>query len=238
MHAGTLGLLSESADDALESWAYTPGEPPALDVRDTQQTLDNRPVQTGYAAARIEVSEREVTIDGTEISTSSVDKREVAHSGWVAEVTGSGIVVAESVAADDETSPFPFDLVASRTASRCLRYSVDVNRLASAWADDDVITGVWMVASEDDTGEGVTLDYGQNAKLSDVDQASIGLGFVRGFQGSETKGVVFRGGYLSAYRDWTASKFIRFVEHEIVPFAFEYDPPDEQVDFDEIFGGA
>lgn len=237
MHAGTLGLLSEPADDALESWARTPDHPPALDVRDTQQTLDDRPVQTGYAAAKVGVSSRGVTVDGTEISTSSVDTVEVAHSGWVAEVTGSGIVVAESVAADDETCPFPFDLFASRTGSRCLRYSIDVNRLASAWADDDVITGVWMVASEDETGEGVTIDYGQNANLSDVDQASIGLGFVRGFQGSETKGVVFRGGYLSAYRDWVASKFVRFVEHEILPFAFEYEPEDEQVDFDEIFGG-
>lgn len=240
VHAGTLGLLEDAAEDSLESWARRPDNPPALDVRKTQETLDDRPVQQGRAAAYVEDTVQDVLIEGTAISRTSDTGRTLAYTGWVAEVTGSGIVVAESIGADDDRSPFPFDLFTARTNRRCRRYSFDIQQLASAWLEDDVLTDVWMIAFEDvdENGSGVSLDYGENAFLEDVDQASIGLGFVRTFEGSETKGVVFEGGYHALYRGWPAEKFVRFVEAELVPFAFEYEPEKQQVDFDEIFGGG
>lgn len=241
MHAGTLGLLENPAGERLESWAQYDGEPPALDVRQTQETLEDiqGPVQTGAAAARVAATTQEVTVTGTDVERTSVDTVEIAYSEWIAEVTISGIVLAASVATDDERSPFPFDLFTAKTGERCNRYAIDVNRLSDEWAADDVLTDVWMVASEEQTvdGDGVSIDYGENAKLENVGEASIGLGFDRTFAGSDTRGVVFEGGYCAAYRDWPAPKFVRFVEHELVPFAYEYEPPDDDQSFlDEVTG--
>lgn len=237
MHAGTLALLDSPADDTLDPWARTEGEVPAFDVQNTQETLADfqGAVQTGAAAARVYVSEPEILVSGTHIERESTETVKTVYSGWTADVTGSGIVLSESVAADDKVSPFPFDMFTARTGRECKRHAIDVDRLSDAWADDDALTAVWMVASEDEFEEGVSIDYGENATLDDVGDATIGLGFKRTFQGSSTRGVVYAGGYVSCYRDWPAPQFVRFVEHEIVPFAREYEPDDEQVDFEEVF---
>lgn len=185
MHAGTLGVLSEPADDPLESWARNDGRPPALDVRQTQDTFDGHPVQTGRAAARVEVSQRDVLIDGASVTTSSVDTVETAYAEWLAEVTRSGVVLASSVAADDGS---------------------------------------------------VSIVYGERAKLADVDSATIGIGFERTFEGSDTRGVVFEGGYVACYRDWPPEKALGFVERELLPYAFEYEPEQDEFDPEEIWG--
>lgn len=243
-HAGTVARLERTSDDRLTSWAYGEQGPPTLVVENTQTTFDEAPVQTGQAAGRVEENVQLVSTgvdgDGPWIDVTHDTKLQMLATDFVADVTGSGLVIASSVGADDETEPFPFDLFGARCGADCPRLAFDIRQLSSAWLDDDVLTGVWMVARESDDGEGTTIDYGESARLRDVDQATIGLGFKRSFQGSGTKGVVFASGYCAAWRDWPASKFVRFVEHELLPFAYEYEPEDAaaQVDFDSFGGGS
>jgi hypothetical protein len=242
MYAGTVARLEEPADEPLSDYIFGEGYPPALVVEDTQATLDDRPVQTGMVAGAVEESVRRVDV-GTDDGEPWIDVRNektntLLASEWVAEVTGSGIVVSQSVGADDEELPFPFNVFSSRCGSECRRMAFDIQQLAKAWRSDNVLADVWMLAAEDEFGD-VSIDYGEQASLSEVDTATIGLGFKREYQGSVDKGIVFRGGYAANYRDIPASVFVRFVQDELLPFAYEYEPKDaaEQVDFDSFGGG-
>lgn len=229
MQAGAIGILDEPASEPLESWTRNGGLP-ALDVRDTQPDLDgNSTVQSGVAGGTVTAPETDVEVaDNGKIITSSHDARETVHTSWVADVTGAGIVVAESVQGGGEF-PFPFDLFYSRVGQPVERVAIDLETIADAWSEDG-LQETWMVGRGDHNG--ASIDYNASAHTSDARRASIGLGFELAWQGQVAKGVLYASGYLAVWEPWTASVFCRFVEEELLPHAYvpedDDDGPGEQ----------
>lgn len=238
-HAGTIGLLDDPADDTLSDWIQHDNHPPALVVDRTQGRLDDGPpVQTGSVAANVETTDRDVFVgtdgDGPYIDVSRTTPVETLVSDWLADVTKSGVVIAESVGADDEQFPFPFDVFSSLTGSRCRRQAVDVESLGRKWHADEVLSDVWMAG--DRVGESVNIRY-HSTQESDAANVSIGLGFERSYEGSVARGIVYESGYVACWRNWSPSKFVRFVVDEILPFCEEFDYEAEQADFEDFGGG-
>lgn len=237
MHAGTLAKLDAPAEEPLESWAKHDDYPPALVVEQTQDSLGGDSVgQAGKAAARIETTGREVDVGkdskGPFIDVERTNPVETFVSDWVADVTGEGIVLAGSVAADDEQFPFPFDLFTARTDQRCRRQAIDVETLGQAWANDGVLSDVWMAG--DKVGDAVNIRY-HNTRESDAQNVSIGLGFERTYEGSVARGIVYAKGYVAIWRDWPVSTFLQFVADELLPYAERFDYEAEQADLSEVF---
>ena len=224
MNAGTIAVLEDSTDAPLDSWARDDGAPPALDVRETQQQIDGTPIQTGMAAGTVESSTDRVRVDGTEVTVESVDGRDTVATEWMADVTGSGLVVAGSTYNTAKEHPFPLDLITHNTGTPCRRVRVDTDALAAAWADDDALRDVWMCAEGDD--EQTVMKYGDAATPSDAGTANTGVGFSAAFGGTVFKGVIYESGYVAVWRDIDAGGFLDFVAQEILPFA-------ETVDTDE-----
>lgn len=237
MHAGTLALLDDPADEPLESWAKHDDFPPVLVVDQTQDSLSGDSVaQTGTVAARVSSTGKDIDVgrdsQGPFIDVQHTDTVETLVTDWVADVTGEGIVVAGSVAADDEQFPFPFDVFTARTDSRCRRQAIDIETLGRTWANDGVLSDVWMAG--DKVGDAVNIRY-HNTRESDAQNVSIGLGFERTYEGSVARGIVYAGGYVAIWRDWTAAKFCQFVADELLPFAERFDYEAEQADLSEVF---
>lgn len=220
MIAGTLARLADPADALLED--YHNGGFRALDVSDTQERLDGRHVQAGMAAGQVETTLQKVHLDGSDIETSQEEVLETVATEWVADVTGTGLLVAESTAAE-EPYPFPFDLFATRTGRDVDLLEIDVPRLHATWAGEDALGDVWMTAAGDD--DRTAIDYHDAA--SSASEPTIGLGFKRPWNGTVERGVVYASGYVAVYSTSTASTFVEFVESELLPFASVYTGEDE-----------
>lgn len=230
MHAGTLGMLDEPADEALKSWRSDMGYP-AIAVQDT---LGKSGIQLGLAAARIRTTVREVTVSGTETPSISIDPVDTVGeiaTKWIADVTETGIVVAESIGSD-ERFPFPFGTVSDRTGRWCTRQQIDVEALGDDWQTGNKLRDTWMVGGDD--GTGASIQY--HEKATDAREASIGLGFELAWDGSVANGVVYASGYLAIWNEWPTNRFVRFVDEEIGPYAnpMEEDDDGEQQFLDEV----
>jgi hypothetical protein len=95
---------------------------------------------------------------------------------------------------------------------------VDTDALAAAWADDDALRDVWMVAESD--GEDATvMKYGDAATPADAGTANTGVGFNAAFGGTVFKGVIYESGYVAVWRDIDAGGFLDFISEEILPFS-------------------
>ncbi len=240
MIAGTLARLVSPAEGRLETTFRDGGRLPGLDVRTTQTSFDDRPIQTGMAAARLPVTETDVSVardrDGQSqaIMTERVEGRESFVTDWTADVTSSGLIAVESAAGDGDLD-FPFDIFYASTDRRVERLAVDVSGLHKAWADEDVLGDVWMVGAED--SQGASIDY--HARASAADRPTIGLGFQRPWNATVVEGVVYRSGYVALYSVERANDFVRFVDGELGPFLFVPDDDDGggQATLDESGGG-
>lgn len=219
MYAGTLGRLQNAVDAELETTFAEGGTLPGLDVERTQHSFDNRPIQAGQAATRVETTTQDVSVgvnaegEPLAIDTERRETMEDIVTDWVADVTGTGLVAAASVTGDGEFA-FPFDLFTAVTDERIDRLEVNVLELHEAWDEDDTAGDVWMTAGDD--GEGANIAY--HSAASRDDQPTIGIGFERPWNGTVERGVVFESGYVAVYSASSASSFIRFVEEELLPF--------------------
>lgn len=229
MIAGTLARLESSADEPLETWFRDRGLP-GIHVERTQSSFDDRPVQAGTAATRVEATEKRVDVgvsgSGTAVALDVTDEpsMETISTEWVADVTGSGLLAAASVNGDGKY-PFPFDLFASVTDRDVERLRVDVSKLHAAWSAEDVLGDVWMVGSDDD--QGASIDYHDRA--SPDEKPTIGMGFERPWSGTVERGVVYASGYVAVYSSNTASAFVRFVEEELLPYCETESEDSQQV---------
>jgi len=221
MIAGTLLVLDEPTESPLESW-FRGGRLPALEVRTTQTSFDDRPVQRGVAAASItneqEVPEIATTVDGDSKSLIT-ERREVSERmmiDWVADPTETGLIVASSI---DGESPgdFPLDLFWDRCGSEPRLRHVDVESLHRAWNDEDALGDVWLNAA--DRGDGASIGY--HADAATDHPATIGLGFKRPWSGTVMRGVIYESGYLALYSCDQPEDFVRFVEQELMPYFME-----------------
>jgi hypothetical protein len=228
MYAGTIARLEEPIDEPLES-RFANDYYPAFDVQRTQTSFDDRPIQEGQAADRVDTFEQRVEIDRAEsgkdrsISTERVEERETLLTDWVADVTGTGLIAAESV---DGPGPFafPFDQFYFVGGEDVERLRINLEEAYTAWKGDDDLGNVWMNAS--DPGDGAQMSYHQQA---DADQKpTIGLGFERPWDGTVVRGVAYESGYVALYSVESAIKFVRFVGDELLPYAQPYDDEDEQ----------
>jgi len=229
MIAGTIALLEETCDEPLESWYRGESSLPALDVKDTQTSFDDRPIQNGLAADAVtreaKVPEVAVTVDGgpSGIIKEPRERSERVVTEWVADVCGTGLIAIESVDGDGMFD-FPLDLFYNRAGSRPVRQFVDVEELHIAWADDDSLGDVWLNAS--DGGDGAMIDYHQRA--DEEQPANIGLGFERPWNGTVMRGVIYESGYCAVYNCSRPTEFVRFVEDELLPFTEDGDEDSAQ----------
>ena len=230
MNSGTIGLLESPVDDRLETWNRS-GDLPAIHVRETQDRLDDTPIQSGVAASRVTDTETGVTVFEDSIEISESETNDVVWSNWIADVTDTGLVIAESVT-DKSDPPFPFDIVMARTGEFVNPVNIRTEKLAGEWSDRDDLRETWMVAEGDD--DSTVMRYGQAANKNGAADATTGVGFVTSWGGTVLKGVAYQSGYIAIWADIQPATFIEFVNDEIMPFAFvpEDDEPGTQATFD------
>lgn len=227
MIAGTIAQLTQPAQKPLESWSQG-GQLPALAVSDSQRELHGNSVaQSGTAAGRVNQPELEagVTREGKIWTETHPTPRDVATE-WVADITGAGIIAAESVHGSGDFA-FPFDLIMSRCGERVERLAFELDAIAEAWDDSGDLQKQWMIGT--DSGNGVSIDYHDNANLVDARDANVGLGFILAWDGTVAKGVLYESGYLAVFEEWTAAMYLRFIQQELLPHS--YVPEDEDEEF-------
>lgn len=222
MYAGTLAKLASPADEPFASSAPH-GELPALVVEETQDGLNGRPVQSGIAAAAVTEKVPDVTVsdDGHGNLTATESTDVIEHdfvTEWVADPTGTGLVIAESVRGDGELA-FPLDQFRVQGDGPVDRLGVMVDQLFRAWDDEGDLADVWMAGHDD--FDGTSIDYHDNASRSEP--PSIGVGFERHWGGVVFEGVVYHSGYVACYDADSPPAFVRFVADEILPHAFVKD---------------
>ena len=228
MLAGTLCLIDETLKDPLESW-YRGDGVTGLDVSDTQNTLNGRPIQSGVAAGTVTRQKKVPTTavnrsgDTTSIVTEQVDQGEKLLTEWVADVTGTGLVVIESIDGDGQLD-FPLDMFYARMGEHPQRQYVDVEALHIEWSDEDVLGDVWLNAAE--APDGSSINYHQQAE--EERPASTGLGFERPWNGTVMRGVVYKSGYLAVYNSSKPTNFVQFIEEEILRFCHESEDEDDE----------
>jgi len=228
MIAGTLALLEEPVDEPLDTW-FRDRDLPAIHVERTQTSFDDRPVQQGTAATRVETTRRDAAVavnaEGEAIALDVTDEPAMqdVSSEWVADITGSGLVAAESLTGTDEYA-FPFDIIAARTERSLQRVYINVAKLHSAWSEEDALGDVWMTGTDDE--DSASIQYHDAADVET--KPTIGLGFVRPWNGTVERGVVYESGYVAIYSSNTASSFVRFVEEELLPYRYEQEDDAEQ----------
>lgn len=222
MIGGTLARLAGSVDEPLEA-ATADGDLPALALDEMQSTLDgDRTVQAGTAAERVSEDAPSVTIDvaGDEVHLTE-SSSPVVHdfaTGWVADVTDTGLFVPESVRGDGPMA-FPFDLIRRQTGTPVEVLGIEVLELFRSWQRAGVLADTWMVGEDDVDGTSITY----HDDTDDAMDPTIGVGFEREWSGSYVEGVIYRSGYVALYDVDSAVGFVTFVESEVLPYAFVQD---------------
>lgn len=217
MIAGTLAVLTETADETLTSKSngFT-----TLDVRETLTYLDEATVQRGRACARVESQQEEIFVDGTEIETEMVGAQSEAYTEWVADVTDAGFIVTERTAGEEPM--FPFDLFEVACQTEVARAHIDTGGWAQAQQRDGNNPDIWFSGSktvvDDDTApDDVDMGYGRDANQSG---GNIGVGFRTAWNGRRVKGIMYASGYIAVYSEWVGeTAFAQFVREEVLPHA-------------------
>jgi len=234
--AGTMARYDRPLDDPLSSWARDPGDIPAIVVDRTQETHGDATPQRGRIAGRVEQTSVRVSTgrdDGEPwIDVDRDDDITRISTDWSADVTGSGLVLAESIAANEEL-PFPFDVFGGVALSPIERLQVDIDALYRDWEGDSL--DIWMTGS---AHNGTTMAYHGQAD-PETFQPTFGLGFERSWSGTTIKGVCYAGGYVALYSARHAADGLQFLAEEIEPYAERWvaEEHQDQTDFDD-FGGV
>lgn len=230
MIAGTLARLESPIDEPLTS-TFTGDDIPALDVQETQESFDGRPVQSGVAARGKEYEQAVPTVlyesDGNPkgITTEKEFLGKRIASEWVADPTGSGLIAAASLDGNDRFA-FPLDMLSRRAGEKIQLLQIDVRSLFTAWDnDEDGLTDVSMKAAEDE--DSVSIEYHEAAKGHT--EPTIGFGFSRPWSNTVNSGVVWDSGYVAVYNTEAPSSFVRFVDEQILPFCEVLDDPQQQL---------
>lgn len=229
MHAGKIAQLQTPASDPLEDTTEN-GSLPALAVNNTQQDLEGDAAAQHCTLADAVQTERPepMVYDGVITEVMEPHTEEVI-SDVVADVTGSGLVVAERMRKAGRY-PFPLNLIAAQTGREIQPYKVDVADFADHFAGD--IYDTWMVGA--DNMDGSSIDYNGNADVEDAPGANIGLGFELSWNDVVAEGVIYESGYLAIYSEWTSAVFLQFVEAAVLPQTFVGDDDSQQ----QTLGGA
>lgn len=221
MLAGTIGVLDAPADEPLSDTTENDQSLPALAVSATQSDLDGEGIaQECTAAARVEKEREEPVVYDGGITTSREPHSVEVVSDLVTDVTGTGVVVAERLKGGDP--PFPFTLVSAQTGRNIQRHHVDVEGFVRSFDADDILD-TWLVGSEDDDGEGVTMDYNDRADPEKAPDATVGFGFTLSWNETIASGVLYASGYVAIHTSWTAAVFCKFVADRILPHAYTVD---------------
>jgi len=150
--AGTLAQFDDPAPEPIEPF-LGPGEYPAVTVETTQETVDAATPQTGQVAGRVKESRTDVFTgeDDRGEPFIEVDREDTVTpiaTDWYADVTGAGIVLAESIAENVEL-PFPFDVFGGVTEQPIERQQIDVAALYKSWQAGGGLNDVWMAGTDE-----------------------------------------------------------------------------------------
>jgi len=223
MLAGTIARLQHPVDSLLEDH-HRGGALPALSVEQTQTRVDDPPVQAGSAATTIETQAIDaMVLEDTDtpgvLHTEQVASTTTIVADWVADVTGTGLVVASTTDGDDRWA-FPYGLVANQTGERLDRLEIDVTQMHAAWSSDDDLGDVWMTGASDDD-DATQIQYHDAADIET--RPTIGMGFTRPWGGTVVRGIVYQSGYVAIYSAETPATFIGFLEECILPYVEAHD---------------
>lgn len=219
MIAGQLALLEDTADERLEPVG---GDAFAtLDVRETQEYLDEGIVQAGRACGRVTAETEHIYVDGTTIETEREPSRTKVYTEWVADVVDGGFVAASRTAATDDSPPFPFDLFESVCGTDVRPARLDPTAFVARQHQRDRDLKLWFSGEKERTGEtepnNVAMGYGVDAN---DDGGNVGVGFHLPWEGTVARGVLWASGYVALYRStWDSTMFARFVREEVLPVA-------------------
>jgi len=231
MIAGTIAVLETTKDEPLSDSFAEGGQLPGLSVESTQTSFDDRPVQEGTVAGEVATTREDITVgqnsdgEAVAIDVDRVETRKMKATNFVADVTGSGLIVPESVAGDGDFD-FPLGTFWSVCGSAPVRQQFNIGQLHRDWQDKDVLGDVWMVGQN--PGDGASMNYHKSADENAT--ATFGLGFRRTWDNSVMEGVVYASGYVAIYNTSHISRFIRFVETEILPHSQGSDEEPDPVD--------
>lgn len=232
MIGGTIALLEAAVGEPLESQGT--GGFSTLDVRATQQYLDDSTVQRGRVCAHVESRTDEIHTDGTTIEVEQVGATDRVWTDWVADVVDGGFVAAERTAGSDP--PFPFDVFRATLETPVDPVEIDTAAFTEARPDG---TTLWMSGSKGETADDhrpndVTMSYGPSANQTGN---NVGVGFETPWQGTTARGVVYASGYCAIFNEtWGAVKFARFVREAVLPHATV--PDDESGAQSTLTGGV
>jgi len=231
MIAGTIALLTGTADDDIES---TSSGFSTIDVRETLTYLDDATVQHGRACARVESQHEEVFVNGTTIETETVSGREEAYTEWVADVTDAGFIVTERTSGSEPM--FPFDLFEVETGCRLSEARLNPSAFIVAQKQAENAPDVWFSGSKAETEDDLDPDDVDMAYGRDANQAggNVGTGFRTSWNGRRIKGIMYASGYIAIYSDWVGvDAFAQFVREEVLPHAEAPDGEGGQATLDE-----
>jgi len=228
MNAGTIGLLESPDDEPLKN--YHDGGWTTLEVRETQEYLDDSAIQSGRVAATVESEQEEIHVAGGTVEVETIATQEHVWTPWVADVDGAGFVVAERTRSGDP--PFPFDVFHARTGHPVAPARIDVAAFIQRQNDADREWDCWMTGRKHEQRElsvdDTAIAYGEHAMRKDAIQAEIGVGFKTPWRGTVVRGVLYESGYAAVYdpQSWGPIQFARFVQQELLSVA-SVPSPDE-----------
>ncbi len=220
MIAGQLALLSEPAEEPLESTHDQTSR--ALEVEETQTYLDDELViQSGTVAGEVVKQDERVLIDGTTIETEIRNVRRKVASKFVADVDGEGWILAERTHTSDlEHEPdWPFNefqqLAKAEIAPVRLKPWEFVRRQRDEGRD-------WTVemATRERNLDDVSIDWG-TAQKYDAVNADVGVALTTHWRDMFVRLVIYASGYLAIWEpdEMKPELLGRFLDEEIVPIA-------------------
>jgi hypothetical protein len=227
MLAGTIAVLDAPADEPLTDTTLESEELPAVAVNNEQADLEGDTAVQHCTVADYVYEDAQVPLvyEGG-ITTETEERRQEVVSELVADVTDSGLLIAERVKGTDEFA-FPFNRVAQQTGRGIERREIDVSAFADALDDGSTeLMDTWLVGTDD--GEGVSMDYNEQAEVADANKANVGLGFTVSWNSVVGEGVLYGSGYIAIYSSWGSSVFAEFVKENVLPHSVLDDDADGQ----------
>lgn len=229
--AGVIGRFREPGAE-LRSVSTHRGER-VLDLDPEQKTLDGDTTPlSGRAATYVSDTEPRVAVSGTNVS---IGREEVTKPvGTEFSVRGQTVYATATV--EEGGGTFPFTLLSAVGGVRCERLNFDTDAVKRAWEADGTLSDTWLAGSKD-SDSGTVMAYGEASQTAE--NADIGLGFERAWEGYMLRGVVYASGYVGIFEDLPDGSFLRFVEETLLPHG--YVPDDNgsdgrQPSLDEVAG--
>ncbi|UHQ96425.1 hypothetical protein [Natrinema halophilum] len=218
MIAGQLALLNGSADEPLQSHHDQTGR--ALQVDETQTYLgDDLVIQSGLVAGKVPKQEERVMVDGHVIETETRDVSRRVATEWIADVDGSGWVLAERTHSSDlEHEPdWPFNEFSKLAGPEIAPVRLKPWEFVRNQRDEGRDWTAEMATREHNLDD-VSIEWGTETK-TDAINADVGVALTTHWRDMFVRLVIYSSGYLAIWEpdEMKPELLGRFIHEEIIP---------------------